>query len=92
MCLVCRYALFVDVNMAASTSLDPIQFQIILKNVLQKLNFSFSLKVEQEDVIKRVLLGQNCIGCLPTGYGKSLTFYLPPLMKDEVMKHVRTRE
>jgi ATP-dependent DNA helicase RecQ len=51
---------------------------------LDKLNIS-KLKKEQENVINEILLGNDVIGLLPTGYGKSLCYILPPLLKRKVM-------
>ena len=51
---------------------------------LNKLNIS-SLKEEQENVINEILMGNDVIGLLPTGYGKSLCYILPPLLKRKVI-------
>ena len=51
---------------------------------LNKLNIS-SLRAEQENVINEILLGNDVIGLLPTGYGKSLCYILPPLLKRKVI-------
>jgi len=37
---------------------------------------------KQEEVMKAVLAGQDVIGLMPTGGGKSLTFQLPALLRD----------
>lgn len=34
------------------------------------------LKNEQADLLRRLLLGESCLGVLPTGYGKSLVYQL----------------
>lgn len=47
-------------------------------------NFKFDLKNEQIDVIRDLLNGNNVFAMLPTGFGKSMGFVLPPLMLDEV--------
>jgi len=44
-----------------------------------------SLKEEQFEVINELLLGNDVIGLLPTGYGKSLCYILPPLVKRKVI-------
>lgn len=40
------------------------------------------LKKEQEELINEILLGNDCIGLLPTGYGKSIVFQVPALLLD----------
>lgn len=49
-------------------------------NVLKKYFGFESLKKEQSEIIDEILLGNDCIGLLPTGYGKSIVFQLPALM------------
>jgi len=52
---------------------------------LQSLyGISFNLKEGQFAVIKAILLKKNVFCILPTGFGKSATFVLPPLILDEV--------
>ena len=43
-----------------------------------------ALKHEQTTCIQHILDGKNVFTVLPTGYGKTLTFVLPPL----IMNHV----
>ena len=45
------------------------------------------LKEEQRVVVERILDGQNCVVQLPTGFGKSLLYTIPPLIMDEVRTH-----
>ncbi len=47
------------------------------------LRFS-SLKTQQIGGLKAVIAGEDVLCILPTGYGKSAMFYLPPLMLDEI--------
>ena len=42
------------------------------------------LKEEQEKIVKHVMNGKDTFVNLPTGFGKSLTYVLPPLLLDEV--------
>lgn len=50
-------------------------------NYVLKKYFGYDkLKKEQEKVVLSVLSGNDTIGLLPTGYGKSITFQLPALM------------
>ena len=48
------------------------------------LNIEWSLKDEQLQVITNLLNGKNTLTVLPTGYGKSMTFILPPLIANKV--------
>jgi RecQ family ATP-dependent DNA helicase len=43
------------------------------------------LKPKQIEVINALLLGNDVIGLLPTGYGKSMCYILPPLIKKKTM-------
>ncbi len=52
--------------------------------VLRDLGLEYQLRGAQMEVLDAVCNGQHCISVLPTGYGKSDTFVLPPLMKDKV--------
>ena len=47
---------------------------------------SFELKDHQMKLLQCVLEKKNCFGFLPTGYGKSMSYMLPPLLLDEVCK------
>ncbi|KAK6184457.1 hypothetical protein SNE40_006925 [Patella caerulea] len=47
-------------------------------------NFDLHLKTEQIDVIHSIINSKNVLGVLPTGFGKSLCYTLPPLILDEV--------
>ena len=47
-------------------------------------NLPLSLKSEQVDIISNFLNNKDGVAVLPTGFGKSLTFILPPLLCDEV--------
>ena len=45
-----------------------------------KYNMNFVLKEEQIRIIHYVLQRQHTMGVLPTGFGKSMCFILPPLL------------
>jgi len=61
-----------------------------LEELMEKVNsrygWKIELKREQSDVLRLVLGKKNVIAVLPTGYGKSLLFLLPPLLMDEVSR------
>ena len=42
-----------------------------------------TLKAEQKEIIGQLLSQKDCVVQLPTGFGKSLLFVLPPLMMDQ---------
>ena len=52
--------------------------------VKSKYNLPFELKLEQLNILNLLLDGKNVLGVLPTGFGKSATFVLTPLLFDEV--------
>lgn len=53
--------------------------------VKKKINFPFhTLKLEQQRGIRQLLDAKNVCCLLPTGYGKSVMFYLPPLLLNEI--------
>ena len=56
------------------------------KKVKLKYNFPYNLKNEQVDVIDNILHGKSIFAILPTGFGKSDCFALPPLLMDEVSR------
>jgi ATP-dependent DNA helicase RecQ len=43
-----------------------------------------SLKEKQMEIIQSVIEGKDVIGLLPTGYGKSMTYLIPPLITRKV--------
>jgi ATP-dependent DNA helicase RecQ len=43
------------------------------------------LKDKQIEVINELLLGHDVIGLLPTGYGKSMCYIIPPLITKKIM-------
>jgi len=53
------------------------------KFLILKKYFGFDkLKKEQEIIIDSILDGKDTIGLLPTGFGKSITYFLPSLILD----------
>ena len=54
----------------------------------EKHNFGIEkLKEEQKRVITSILNGRDTVGILPTGFGKSIVFYVLPMLKEKVSKH-----
>jgi len=55
------------------------------KEELLKYYYGYdTLKEEQSKIVDSVINGNDTIGILPTGYGKSITFQLPALMLDGI--------
>lgn len=54
------------------------------KKLLKKYYGYDKLRREQEEIIDTVLKGNDTIGILPTGYGKSITFQIPALMLEGI--------
>lgn len=52
--------------------------------VRDQYNINISLKQEQVEILQLLLLKKNVVAILPTGFGKSLLFLLPPLLLDQV--------
>jgi hypothetical protein len=47
--------------------------------------FEYDLKDEQHTIISAILDGKDVSAILPTGYGKSVCYILPPLILDKVI-------
>jgi ATP-dependent DNA helicase RecQ len=60
--------------------MKPMLWTEKVKKYLKKYWKIDSLKDKQIEVINELLLGNDVIGLLPTGYGKSLCYLLPPLI------------
>ncbi len=58
--------------------------EALAHSVMRDLGLDFPLKGAQMEILDVIFQGQHCFSVLPTGYGKSMTFVLPPLMKDRV--------
>ena len=60
-----------------------------IKEVISDLNLQFNLKQEQELAITHICQGLHVFCALPTGYGKSIIYALPPLIMDKVPTYFR---
>ncbi len=49
-----------------------------------RFNFNFDLKDKQISCLSSIVAKKNVFSVLPTGFGKSASFLLPPLILDEV--------
>ena len=54
-------------------------------DILQKYWGYNELKDKQIEVLDNYMAGKDVIGLLPTGYGKSMCYLIPPLMSNKVM-------
>ncbi len=54
------------------------------RELCKKYSFPEKLKEEQLEITLSLLNNSHTFGVLPTGYGKSLCFGLPPLIQDMV--------
>lgn len=61
-----------------------IMAETAISNVLRKYGFDFELKEEQRTVVFDILEKKDVFALLPTGFGKSMTYTLVPLVADEV--------
>ena len=64
--------------MALDSALDV---NVIIKKAAAEIGY-FELKVEQENIIKQFVSGNDVFVCLPTGFGKSLCYSCLPLVFD----------
>jgi ATP-dependent DNA helicase RecQ len=57
----------------------------LITDILKKYWKIDSLKDKQKEIIMNYLNGHDVVGLLPTGYGKSLCYLLPPLITNKIM-------
>ena len=69
---------------ARSTCNMAVDVSVAIKAVCQKY-LSYSLKNEQETAILNILNNKHVYCMLPTGYGKSDIYVLPPLILQQVI-------
>lgn len=55
------------------------------KKIINKYWGIQNLKDKQIEVINSLLLGEDVIGLLPTGYGKSMCYLIPPLVSNKII-------
>lgn len=53
----------------------------LYRQILKKYWGFDTFRPLQEDIIKTVAAGNDCLGLMPTGGGKSLTFQVPALAR-----------
>jgi hypothetical protein len=76
-----------SVIVASAAQISIMDKQSIIDNFnIVKLNFAleFHLKQEQVEVIWNILNKRDAMGILPTGFGKSMLYIIPPLILDIV--------
>ncbi|XP_062599669.1 probable ATP-dependent DNA helicase RecQ, partial [Saccostrea cucullata] len=56
-----------------------------LLSTLERFKFDIKLKEEQKNIIFNILKKKDVFALLPTGFGKSMTYILVPLIADELM-------
>lgn len=66
-----------------SSTMEEI-YKRTLAKVLTKFKFEIKLKEEQQCVLFSILEKKDVFALLPTGFGKSMTYILMPLLADEV--------
>ncbi|XP_006815053.1 ATP-dependent DNA helicase RecQ-like [Saccoglossus kowalevskii] len=57
--------------------------------IKRSYNLHYHLKPEQIDVITHILRNENCFAVLPTGFGKSICYMLPPVLLNETISDKR---
>ena len=57
--------------------------------ILQDKQFHLQLKSEQKEIIQNVLERKDSMAVLPTGFGKSMCYVLPPLILDKVRSYMQ---
>jgi superfamily II DNA or RNA helicase len=62
-----------------------------IKRILQDKQFHLhvQLKSEQKEIIQNVLERKNSMAGLPTGFGKTMCYVLPPLILDKVRSYMQ---
>jgi len=59
--------------------------ELKINSIVKKYWGYDSLKDKQMDIIKHFIKGKDVIGLLPTGFGKSMCYLIPPLVTNKVI-------
>ena len=59
--------------------------ELEINSIVQKHWGYDSLKDKQMDIVKNFIKGKDVIGLLPTGFGKSMCYLIPPLVTNKVI-------
>jgi superfamily II DNA helicase RecQ len=59
-------------------------FDEALLSVCSDLKLAFTLKAEQQAAVQHIFNKKHTFCVLPTGFGKSMIYALPPLVMDKV--------
>ena len=54
----------------------------LISDVQEQFGWRYELKTDQKNIISSVLNKKHTVAVKSTGYGKSLTYLLPPLILD----------
>ncbi|KAL5016400.1 hypothetical protein ScPMuIL_005989 [Solemya velum] len=70
--------------MATQTVGPDVDVGSIIEEVQEKHGFDFELKKEQKEILVHLSNGQSVFGQVPTGFGKSMTYTLFPLVMEKI--------
>ena len=65
---------------ATSSSITNVGIKTAISAVISKIESIEAIKQEQEDALVEFIGGKDVLAVLPTGFGKSLTYQLAPLV------------
>jgi superfamily II DNA helicase RecQ len=65
--------------------MDSAQVTALYGSIQAMHKFGFKLKDEQVRAVESAVNAKDSIVVLPTGFGKSACYYLPPLIMNEVV-------
>lgn len=67
-------------NRAKTVGMEGEDVIAVFESIKNIYRFDFDLKKEQINIIQLILNVRHMFGLLPTGFGKSVCYMLPPLM------------
>ena len=70
--------------MEATTSVTNLEVEELFIHIQDRYTYTFQLKTEPTEIIKNVMNKIDSFALLPTGYGKSACYILPPLLTIQV--------